>query len=365
MHVGTAVIFQNPGRARADFDVYQDDLALADLAEPLGYESIWTVEHHFTDYTMSPNPMQFLTWMAGRTETIKLGTMVVVLPWHNPVRVAEEISVLDTMSKGRVILGIGRGAGKIEFDGFHLDMQESRARFVEGAEAVIEALEQGWIEYYGKFVNQRKRNIRPEPYKSFKGRTYAAAVSPESAELMAELGVGILIIPQKPWDAVEQELANYAGIFKEVQGTPPPPTVHAGWTFVDEDEERAYEKARQYIGGYWTTVLEHYEFAKGHLKKTKGYEYYGKFADQLEKVGDEGAIDFFLNLQIWGTPEQCYEKIVGVSNRIWSDTFVGVFSYAGMPHDEARRNMELFAKEVAPELRKLPTYADRQKAAAE
>ena len=89
MHVGTTVIFQNPGRRRADHEVYADDLRLARLAEPLGFESIWSVEHHFTDYTMCPDVMQFLTYMAGCTEHIQLGSMVCVLPWHDPVRVAE------------------------------------------------------------------------------------------------------------------------------------------------------------------------------------------------------------------------------------------------------------------------------------
>ncbi|HUN52959.1 MAG TPA: LLM class flavin-dependent oxidoreductase, partial [Candidatus Sulfotelmatobacter sp.] len=84
-----AAIFQNPERARADFDVYHEDLKLAEQAEPLGFESVWSVEHHFTDYTMCPDVLQFLTYMAGRTRKARLGSMVVVLPWHDPMRVAE------------------------------------------------------------------------------------------------------------------------------------------------------------------------------------------------------------------------------------------------------------------------------------
>ena len=102
-------------------------MALAEMAEPLGFESVWSVEHHFTDYTMCPDPLQFLTYMAGRTKTAQLGTMVVVLPWRDPVRTAEQISMLDNISDGRLVLGIGRGAGRVEFDGFRLDMAESRA----------------------------------------------------------------------------------------------------------------------------------------------------------------------------------------------------------------------------------------------
>jgi len=128
MHVGMSTVFQNPRREKTDFQVYRDELRLADLAEPLGYQSIWGVEHHFTDYTMCPDVIQFLTYMAGRTKNTLLGTMVVVLPWHDPVRVAEEVSMLDNLSEGRMILGIGRGLAKVEFDGFRLDMSQSRAR---------------------------------------------------------------------------------------------------------------------------------------------------------------------------------------------------------------------------------------------
>ena len=118
MHVGAAVIFQSYGSELPDRQIYANDLSLVDLVEPLGYGSIWSVEHHFTNYTMCPDVYQFLSYCAGRTKTAKLGSMVIVLPWHDPLRAAEEIAMLDNISGGRVILGIGRGAGKVEFDGF-------------------------------------------------------------------------------------------------------------------------------------------------------------------------------------------------------------------------------------------------------
>jgi alkanesulfonate monooxygenase SsuD/methylene tetrahydromethanopterin reductase-like flavin-dependent oxidoreductase (luciferase family) len=355
MHVGMAAVFQNPGHSRSDREVYVDELRLADLAEPLGFQSIWGVEHHFTDYTMCPDVLQFLTYMAGRTQRAQLGSMVVVLPWHDPMRAAEEISMLDNISDGRLILGLGRGAGKVEFDGFRLSMDESRPRFVECAEMVLTGLETGYCEYDGTFVKQPRAAIRPAPFKSFKGRTYAAAVSPESSRIMAELGVGILIIPQKPWHEVEKELAAYRKLYREVNGAEAPSPISAGWTFVDESKDRAYEMARKYIGGYWHTVLEHYQFAGDHLKTMKGYEYYGKFAEKIQKYGDE-TIDFFVNLQVWGTPEMCVEKIADVATKTGANSYVGVFSYAGMPPEEAERNMKLFAAKVMPELKRMPAF---------
>src|SRR5579863_5706679 len=270
MKVGGAVIFQNPHNVRSDRDVYLEDLRLGDLYEPLVFDSIWSVEHHFDDYTMCPDVLQFLSYFAGRTKRAQLGSMVVVLPWHDPMRVAEQISVLDHYSNGRMILGLGRGLARIEFEGFRVPLGESRERFIESAEMILEGLEKGYCEYDGKYIKQPRRDIRPKPFKSFKGRTYAAAVSPESSRIMAKLGIGILIIPQKPWEAVAQELAEYRQTYKQVNGGEPLPTIAAGWTFCDKSADRAREMAVKYIGGYWNTALRHYEMASDHFGKAKG-----------------------------------------------------------------------------------------------
>ncbi|MPZ23618.1 MAG: LLM class flavin-dependent oxidoreductase [Dehalococcoidia bacterium] len=348
MHVGVSVVFQNPTGRRSDHDVYRDELHLADLAEPLGFESIWGVEHHFTGYTMSPNVLQFLTYMAGRT-TIQLGSMVLVLPWHDPVRVAEEAAFLDNVSDGRLILGIGRGLGRVEFDGFRIDMNESRERFVESAQVVLNGLENGYVEADGEFYKIPRRNLRPAPFKTFKGRTYAAAVSPESAQIMARLGIGMLIIPQKPWENLAEDLASYREIYREVNNEEPPPPLVAGWTYCDEDEGRARDVGHRYIRGYYDTVLDHYDLAGDHLGKTNGYEYYGKMSRVLNTHGD-AARDFFAELQVYGTPDQCIEKIMDIRERVACETFIAVFRYADMPVEESERSMRLFAEKVMPRL---------------
>jgi alkanesulfonate monooxygenase SsuD/methylene tetrahydromethanopterin reductase-like flavin-dependent oxidoreductase (luciferase family) len=207
------------------------------------------------------------------------------------------------------------------------------------------------------FVQQPPVAVRPAPFRSFRGRTYAAAISPESARIMAELGVGMLIIPQKPWGEVARELETYRAIYQEANGASAPPPVTAGWTFCDRDAARAREQARRWIGGYFQTVLDHYHFERDHLARTRGYEYYGKMSEKIATYGTDSVIDFFVDLQVWGTPEQCYEKIQDVRRRVGSETFVGVFSYAGMPYDEAERNLRLFAAEVMPALQKSPATA--------
>src|ERR1700709_2841408 len=98
---------------RSDAAIYRDELYLADQFEPLGFDSLFALEHHFTGYQMSPSPLQLLNYFAGRTKKILLGTSVIVLPWHDPVRVAEQIALLDVLCGGRCLFGFGRGAGSV------------------------------------------------------------------------------------------------------------------------------------------------------------------------------------------------------------------------------------------------------------
>ncbi|MGH7821027.1 MAG: LLM class flavin-dependent oxidoreductase [Candidatus Binatia bacterium] len=360
MHVGAAVIFQGQGEGRTDRNVYRNELRFADLVEPLGFESLWGVEHHFTDYTMCPDVLLYLAYMAGRTQRIQLGSMVVVLPWHDPIRVAEQVVMLDHASNGRFILGIGRGLGRVEFGGFGVNQEESRERFIEAAQLILGGLEHGFCEFDGKFYKQARRELRPRPFKSFRGRTYAAAVSPESSQIMAKLGIGLLIIPQKPWEMVLKELADYRRIYGEVNGTDAPPPIVAGWTFCDENADRAAELGRKYIAEYWRSVVRHYELVGDHLTKMKGYEAYKAVQERASQPGGvDEMIEFFLSLQVYGTPEQCYEKVLETQRRTGAEAFVGVFSYGGMPYDVAEHSLRTFASEVLPELKGVVPIEDQ------
>ena len=352
MHVGFGPLFKNLGKPVPDHEVYARELEMARAAEEMGFDSVWSVEHHFTDYTMVPDVVQFLSYMAGHTSRVQLGSMVVVLPWHDPVRVAEEFVMLDNLSDGRVVVGVGRGLARVEYEGFRLDMNQSRTRFNESAEMLVRALEDGYAEFDGELVQQPRVEIRPNPFRSFEGRTYAAAISPESSIILAKLGVGVLIIPQKPWSDVQNELASYRATYQEVNEGEPPAPVVVTFAYCDNDEERAAEMSRRYVGGYWQSVMKHYEFRSDHLKTTRGYEYYGGFTDKINTYGDRDVVDFFVNLQVTGTPEQCYQKVMDIYGYTGTDSLVAAFSYGGMPYEDAEASMRLFASEVLPELKK-------------
>ena len=163
---------------RSDVAVYKEHLELGDLAEPLGFDSIFALEHHFTGYSMSPAPVQLLSYFAGRTKRIALGTAVIVLPWHDPIRVAESIALLDVLCGGRCLFGFGRGAASVEYAGFRIPMEEARPRFVEAAQLIRLALTSPSSNGRANTTGFPRTSIRPRPLSHPERRFYRLRRSP-------------------------------------------------------------------------------------------------------------------------------------------------------------------------------------------
>lgn len=353
MHVGYLVPLQNDG-TQQDADVYAGDLALADLAVELGFDSLWAFEHHFTDYIVSPDPLQLLTWLGSRHRHVQLGTAVVVLPWHDPVRCAERIAQLDLLSGGRLLLGIGRGIARSEYEGLRVPMERSRERFVAYAEMVLGALETGWIEARSDgLIVQPRREIRPRPARSFRGRTFAAASSPESIPIMARLGAGIFAITQKPWDAVREDFQEFGRAWRDIHGpdSAPPAPMASCQIVVDRDPERARELAFRHIGRYYRDVMAHYGFAEHAHRGVTGFEFYAKISQYIDRHGPDGAVADFVRLHPWGTPEQVLEKIAFLRSDLGIEGIQLSFSVSGLPYGDVEKSLRLFAAEVMPVLR--------------
>src|SRR3954453_17540047 len=134
MDVGLQMVFASYGRSNvSDADVWDEELGLARLAADLGFDVLWSVEHHFNDYSFCPDNLQLMAYLAATCPNVDLDTAAVILPWHGPLRVAERVIVVDLLSKGRLRLGMGRGLARREFHAFRGTMDESRERFDEAA----------------------------------------------------------------------------------------------------------------------------------------------------------------------------------------------------------------------------------------
>ena len=352
MNFGVQLIFQSSGYAgMSDRQVVEEEVQLGVLAEELGFDSLWPVEHHFTDYAFCPDNVEFLAYMAARTSRIGLAVGAVILPWHQPVRVAERLALLDDLSGGRVLFGMGRGLARREYDGLGVAMDESRDRFDESARMVLDALETGFIEGAGPFYPQVRTAIRPRPERSFRDRTYAIGMSPDSVDAAADLGVRLVVFSQKPWAEQGEIYHGYAERFAKAHGTDPASLTVSDFTYVDTDRSRAEDVARKHIAGYLAGVLQHYELMSDHFKQAKGYEAYGSAVDLLKAIGLEGMTDAYLSAQAWGTPDDVIDKLRDRREHVGEFDLNLCFRYAGLPFDDAVRSMRTFAETVIPALR--------------
>ncbi len=340
--------------AKSDREIFAEEVELARLADTSGFDSVWTIEHHFTPYTMVTNPLQYLTYIAGVTSNVDLGTMVVVLPWHNPVRVAEDTNMLDAFLGGdrRVILGVGRGLGRREFGGLGIDQGESRARFDESLQVLKQLLSTGACEYHGEHYQIDGLRLRPQLERDLTDQLWCAGGSPDSVAVIARNDVNPLIIPTTSLDLSLDVARTYTQLRADAGHEGAAHTKLALWTYVAETEEEARAGADRYMVEYADSALRHYELRGDHLKDVQGYETYGAVQEALSQDASPFLRGFF-DSHPWGTPEQTIERATELAHAFGTNEIMFVFKYGGMPIDEARSSMELFAREVMPALKEL------------
>lgn len=351
MNVGILLIFQNYGGQSSDEQMVRDQIRIADLAEPLGYDSLWPPEHHFTDYSACPDNVQFLSYMAARTERIQLGTGAVIVPWNDPLRVVEKVAFLDHLSNGRAVLGLGRGLSRVEYGHFGIEMASSRDRFDEGSQMIIEGLETGFVEGKGPYYEQVRTEVRPRPLRSFRDRFYSVGISPESVQQVAVLGARLMVFSQTPWELFKDgALAAYHQAWAEHQQGPPPAPLTGDLMFCHPDPDEARALAEKYMSAYYLSILAHYELMSDHFQDTRGYEFYGDAQKGLAAVGLESSAGIYAGIQTWGTPEQIVEKLRARRELLGDFELSLICHYGGMPVELAEQSVRLFAEEVLPEL---------------
>ena len=350
MHVGMATGFAHQrGDTYPDAQFIREELENCVLAEELGFDSVWITEHHFTDYSMSNDPLQLLSYIAGRTRRIRLGTQVIVVPWHGAVRLAEAIINLDHMSNGRTILGFGRGLARHEYRGLGIDQSQARQLYDQTLKAVIPALETGVIEA-NDYLGQERVELRPRPLRSFAGRKFCGSFSESSLRTAAELGFGrmVLMLPQR---GTVPEADDYAASWQQVHGagSEPPKPIVSGQYFVDDSADRALEIGARYTAHTMRAAVTNYEMDKDVLQLIPGYESYAKRRVPPDKVEDY--VEAFGKTVIAGTPQMVIERLAELKAHYDPQAFFPHLYFGGMPQEEAVRNMRMFARAVLPEVK--------------
>jgi alkanesulfonate monooxygenase SsuD/methylene tetrahydromethanopterin reductase-like flavin-dependent oxidoreductase (luciferase family) len=352
MDVGMMMVFASYGwQDCPDGQVWDEEIRLARIAADSGFDVLWSAEHHFNDYSFVPDNLQLMAHLAGVCPGVGLGTAAVIVPWHDPLRVAENAAVLDLLCKGRLRLGLGRGLARREFAAFRLSMDESRGRFDEAAPMIVNALKTGFIEGSGAYYRQPRVEIRPRPQYSFDGRIYAVASSEDSVDSAAKLGAHIVMFADRPWDMRLPIIERGRELHRKYHGTAPPHVMLTEFCVCGTDLTETEEEARKYQGKFVESNFYHYEFLGEHFRTVKGYDAYQQKAEIARKGGLDGAVAGFMQAASWGTPERILR---GLEKRrqLLGDFEVNVaFRFGGTPLAVAERGLRLFAREVLPVLK--------------
>jgi alkanesulfonate monooxygenase SsuD/methylene tetrahydromethanopterin reductase-like flavin-dependent oxidoreductase (luciferase family) len=330
-----------------DSEVYDEELALASLAEPLGFDSLWTTSHYFSPYQLTANALQQATFMAGRTSRVDFGTMVVVLPWHHPLHVATEISVLDNMLAGRrLILGLGRGAFRTEFEAFGIPIEESAARFRESVEIIRLAIERERFSYDGRFYNIRETSIRPRPRNRQQLLDDMRVVWGDSTTLPAtvHLGLDVLASGSRRGSAYRLPLVRLNEI-RAAKGFPPSRpvlTLFAACTRTDAEGRALMDRHLA-------------EFTESSARLAGSPSMRSKFRSVVLRLARDAGFGTAVRMQLWGTPARCIARLRELYLAVRPREIVVGFRYGSMSRAAAEKSMRLFAEEVLPVVHSWPS----------
>jgi alkanesulfonate monooxygenase SsuD/methylene tetrahydromethanopterin reductase-like flavin-dependent oxidoreductase (luciferase family) len=350
-----------------DWQCVEGAMAIADLAEPLGFDGIWAPEHFGTPYGMCPNPLQILSYYAGKTNSVRLGTMVAVAPWWHPVRLAHQIAYLDIISKGRLdTIGLGRGVAKTEFDALGVPRDQARERFSETLDILKLAFTQERFSYDGAIFKIPEMSIRPMPFSTdLFDRVFGSAASKESMEILARRGFTPLFVGNKPIEEAAKEIRQ-VNSFRAEEGFAPcqPKNVLMMYCVPDRGGE---DRADEWLLMANRDVNVHYGFADpSNFIGVKDYESYADRQASATAVLDEAAASrlragkdkpkmpgYHPSNLMFGTPDQVFERIVAAQRSCSFSEITILSNFGTMPYEEAIQSTRLFAQEVLPALHKL------------
>lgn len=349
MKFGLFYLFSDFGDIPQD-RLFNEVLEEIEYGEELGFDSVWLPEHHFAIYGMLGNPMTFAAAISQRTRTMKIGTAIMVLSFQHPLRVAEDAALVDALSGGRLLLGLGRGYQPPEFHGFGVPQENSRDMFLESFEILTRALSGEKFTYDGKFWKiEEPTEIFPKPIQKPHPPFYFAAISPSTYEIAAQKGVSLLRSPQfSDLGTVAEAYSGYRAKMREYGHDPDlldqPLSVR---TFVAPTEEEARAETKHVVWFYHllSTLLPG---APGRPLPASGYENYPRDPSVLAQVT---ADDVWERGTCFGTPDRVTELMKRYMRETGTTSFMTQMRIGGLEHEKVMRSMELFAKHVMPALR--------------
>ena len=366
-----------------DHLVLSETLEQCVLADEVGFDYVWLVEHHFlTGFSASPCPDLIYAALSQRTERIRFGLGVVILPYHHPNRVAERVAMLDHLSHGRVDFGTGRSA-PYELTGMGIDPRDSREMWEESLTIVPKIWSSDWFEYEGKYWQIPSRQILPKPYQDPHPPIWVAALQPATYDIAAEKGIGVLAFGSSAPESVAPYVKRYKDKVKNAN--PVGEFINGQWASstlgicLENNKEardlgtrslknffgpdRPYVKDQKDI---YKRLLESWGGVPDHLKQN-----FSRFVDVESGEEDTGnVLDFSggsaIAHKVWegldadtlcdrgvviaGDPDSCIEALKK-HEKAGVDQVMVMMQTETIPHEKVMKSIELFGKYVIPEFK--------------
>lgn len=325
---------------------YHETIEQIVYADELGFDTAWLAELHFNpSFSVMPAPLILAAAAAQRTSRIRLGTAVLLLPLHYPLRVAEEAAVVDLLSHGRLELGVGRGMIAIHFQGFNVPREESRERFEESLTIIKQAWTQETCRFDGVYFQVPETAVVPKPLQKPHPPLRIAANSPETAVFAGEQGYPVFIAsPINSGAKLSEQVTRYRRAFQ----TAPHPESKADVAIAfpvyvaDNVAQVRHEVEASFLNYFQAISLQARMGARDH---SPAYDYLREIRKRVEAVTWEQ----IETIALYGSPEICVRKIKEAYEQCQMDQLICWFNPGGLiPHAQVLTSMRRFAEEVMP-----------------
>jgi alkanesulfonate monooxygenase SsuD/methylene tetrahydromethanopterin reductase-like flavin-dependent oxidoreductase (luciferase family) len=323
---------------------YRDILAQIDLGDELGFDTAWLGELHFSPtFSILANPLMVLAAAGQRTNRIRLGTAVTLLPLHNPVKIAEDAATADILTNGRLELGVGRGTAPLHYAGYGIAQEESRERFDEALDFIIGAWRnERFTHHHGKYFRADELSVVPRPLQKPHPRVRIAANSPDTFPFAARRQFPIFATPLiNPPDKLKEGLAIYR------QGMPGGDIALAFPVHVAASRAQARTETEPGLMRFLREAAA--RLAPLGQADIKSFEAFRQVLARIERIKYE---DMDREMGVFGDPDYCIDRVQTLQREYGMNEFICYFNQGGIMDPALVLNsMTRFAKEVIPHCR--------------
>jgi alkanesulfonate monooxygenase SsuD/methylene tetrahydromethanopterin reductase-like flavin-dependent oxidoreductase (luciferase family) len=328
-----------------------EQMVLADELSP-AFDGVWIGEHHFSPYGTVGSAVGLSAFAAARTKRVRIGQAVNVLPFAHPIRLAEDAAMVDILSEGRLNFGIGRGYSALEYGGLGISMDESRQRFSESIDIILEAWTRPSFTYSGQFFQVPQVAIYPQPVQKPHPPIWMACTSPPTIEWAAERGFAYLQDHMQPLSKLIEARRVYTDRLLTTDDVAEKSTLLADsavlrCAYLAEDDIVARREPEPFILWY-QSALAKYGASDREGAYSPAYTYQRQMAEQSRDRDYDWYLD---NVALFGDPVRVADELQRFGETTGIEHVMLWMNFGGMPAEHARRNLLLFAERVVPRLR--------------